>query len=215
MGVQGLTLQLAKHSRPQLVTLVAGGSPADAAKAAAGQVLLVDGASLEALLSAALGEAASEPAAVYGAARAYVGRLASTGLKLVAALPGAAAAPGRDAAAAAAARAAAASRSALSPGARWALGAALRDGGCETLVAAASLPRLLLALQRQHGPSVFAMLTDNAEFFVLGVRAAARGRRTAQISRQPPLSLRSRADALACALLRAGAADRAHGRHGG
>jgi hypothetical protein len=53
MGVQGLTLQLAKHSRPQLVTLVAGGGGAaatDAAKAAAGQVLLVDGASLEALL---------------------------------------------------------------------------------------------------------------------------------------------------------------------
>ena len=188
MGVQGLTLQLAKHSRPQLVTLVAGGSGAgasDAAKAAAGQVLLIDAASLEALLSAALGEAAKEAAAVYAAARAYVTRLASTGLKLVAALPGAAAPPGRDAAAAASARAAAASGAALSPAARWALGAALRDGGCETLVAAASLPRLLLALQRQHGPQVFALLTDNAEFFILGVRAP-------QPSPPPPGSAPSR-----------------------
>jgi hypothetical protein len=206
MGVQGLTLQLAKHSRPQLVTLVAGGSAAgasDAAKAAAGQVLLIDAASLEALLSAALGEAAKEPAAVYAAARAYVTRLASTGLKLVAALPGAAAPPGRDAAAAASARAAAASGAALSPAARWALGAALRDGGCETLVAAASLPRLLLALQRQHGPAVFALLTDNAEFFILGVRATPAEPSKPRICAQPPsLGLGLTAALRYCALRR-------------
>jgi hypothetical protein len=191
MGVQSLKLQLAKHSRPQLVTLPAGGGGGH--PDAAGATLLVDGPSLEAHLLSALGAAGAgaspdAAAAVYNAACAYVRRLQATGLKVVAAVAAASAPPGRDAAAAVAARAAVQAGAASSPAARWALAAALADSGAEVHVAASSTTRLLLGYYRRHAPSVFALLTDNADFFVLGVRGApdrGPGRARAQRTRAP------------------------------
>jgi hypothetical protein len=162
VATPALRLALAKHSRPKCETLPSTG-------AAAGRTLLVDGPSLQAHLQSSLGSKAT-PSALHAACCAYVQRLASTGLHVVVVVSAAAAAPGAEARLAGLQRAAAIAGSPSSGAAEWAVGQAAREGGCEVLVAAASAPRLLLAYARSHGPSLFALLTDDADFFVLGVR---------------------------------------------
>ena len=168
-GGTPLLLHLAKHSRPALVTLPVG-------EGGSGRVLLVDGSSLEAHLLSSLGAGVS-PAALYGAACAYVQRLQATGLKLVVCVSAPACAVGQEALCCAAARAEALAGASASPACSWALGVAFRDCGCEVHVAAASLPRLLLGYARRFSSTLFALLSDDADFFVLGVRPQSATRR--------------------------------------
>jgi len=149
-GPPQLKLALAKHSCSTPVTLpTSGGGPE------AGREMVVDGASLHAHLSVVAGAAAAgggAAAALYPLALAYCGRLAATGLKVTVVLPAAAAAPG---------------------GGEWAVARGAHEAGCALLLSA-SAPTLLLAYARRAGPALFALLTDDTDFFVLGVRFPAR-----------------------------------------
>lgn len=166
-GTHAIKLHMAKHSRPQVFTL-----PADGSGPEAGRTLLVDGASLQAHLLDTLGSQAS-PQVVYSACCAYLKRLQASGLKLlVVASPGSPP-PGQEASVAAAARARALARAPASPACVWALNRAFGACGCDVQVASGSTHALVLAYFRRHAPSVFALLTNDADYFVLGVRVAA------------------------------------------
>jgi hypothetical protein len=165
MGVHGLLSKLAQHATPRPVTLLPS-----AKRAGAPKVLLVDGSSLWRHLAAPLGGRAT-PAQLYAATRVYVARMAAVGLRLVV-CSDTATEPGHEATQVARVRALAAAPegASMSPDAgAGAFGTALLDGGAEVLRAAVSADDLLYAFYKQNASSVFALLTPDSDFFVLGV----------------------------------------------
>jgi hypothetical protein len=165
-AASAIKLHLAKHSRPSVVTLPSDGSSSEAS----GRTLLVDGASVQAHLLDTLG-VDTAPHMVYAATCAYVKRLQATGLKLLVVLSPGAPSPSHEAAVASTCRAHALARTPASPASVWAINSAFGACGCDVRVAASSTHTLVLSYLRRHAPSVFALLTQDADFFVLGVRA--------------------------------------------